>query len=366
MNDKSSRAAIFSLRNIYSDLHFMSWLYEFEDIACRLDSIDLFAPAASAWFKPGNRSSVFIGNKLQIPTSLGIGSLRMDRDYELFVAVCHHPDDILKVSALQGWRERCDIAICLLVELWPQDIDLYKGSMRMLKQFDHVVLNHSTSIEPLSEMLGSKCVYMPPAVDAELFCPYPNPPKRAVDFYSIGRRSVNTHKALLRMARDSNFFYVYDSLKGYSIFNPEEHRFQYANMAKRSRYFLVNPGKIDVAPGAGYPSEFGPRYFEGAAAGCILVGETSSNEEFSKIFHWPDAVVKLQYGSDDVQEVLDQISVDSVREERIRRTNVQQMLTGHDWAHRWESLLALAGLEPLPALLERKAALEQTAREIKS
>ena len=342
----------------------MSPLFEFEDIVGQLDSVDLIAPATNSYFRAGNRVSIFMGNKLKFTTSLGTESVGLDRDYDLFVAVCHHPDDILILESIKRWRDCAKTSICLLVELWPKDIDLFKGSMQMLDNFDHVILNHSTSVDLVREFLGEKSSYLPFAIDAQLFCPYPALPERVIDFLSIGRRSEATHKSLLNEASDGDFFYVYDSLKGSNIFDPKEHRFLYASMAKRSRFFMVNPGKIDMAPEAGYPSEFGPRYFEGAAAGCILIGETARNEQFEKTFHWPDAVVRLPYGSSDVADVIADFASDPGRVERVRRTNMAQMLLHHDWAYRWESILALAKLEPSPELERRKADLKTAANAI--
>lgn len=360
------RAAIFSLRNIYGDKHFMSALFEFEDVARKVDAIDLFAPRRQRRFNSANRASAIMGNRLGIASSLGIDSIQLDNDYDLFVAFCHHPDDILKTEAIKGWRDRCKKSVCLIVELWPQDIDKFKGSMRLLKQFDHVFLNHSTSAKLLSDRIGKKCEFLPFGVDAELFCPYPNFPPRNIDFLSIGRRAPETHKALLNEAMGNRLHYVYDSLKGYYIFDPGEHRFLLSSMAQRSRFFSANPGKIDLAPDSGYPSEFGPRYFEGAAAGCVLVGESADNDAFRSIFNWPDAVLHHSYGSDNVAEVLAQFAEDPEREERVRKKNMTEMLLHHDWAYRWERILEAASLEPLGALEQRRQDLQSISNAIKS
>jgi len=49
------------------------------------------------------------------------------------------------------------------------------------------------------------------------------------------------------------------------------------------------------------------------------------------------------------------------RQVRARRTNMVQALLRHDWAYRWEQLLEIAGLSPLPALTERKRLLAERA-----
>jgi len=239
-------------------------------------------------------------------------------------------------------------------ELWIKQMDSHRQFLSILKKFDIVVLYYSQSVVPLSERIERKCVFMPPGVDAILFCPYPSPPGRTIDVYSVGRRSETTHLALLNMVANQRLFYVYDSIAGDQSINPKEHRALFANLAKRSRYFIVNPGLIDRPDKRGDQIEIGNRYFEGAASGTIMVGEHPTNTEFKHLFNWPDAVIRLPYGSDRIDQIISELDAQPERREEIRRTNVIQTLMRHDWAYRWEVMLKLVDLEPLPELLKRK------------
>src|SRR5262249_10774136 len=150
-------------------------------------------------------------------------------------------------------------------EIWLSEMVKHHHFFRILAKFDVVMLYYSQTVEPLSEQIGRKCVFLPPGVDAILFCPYPNPPWRVIDVCSIGRRSAVMHQKLLRMVRDSGLFYLHDSIAGSRAINSKEHRALLANVAKRSRYFIVNRGKIDEPERRGNQIEIGNRYFEGAA-----------------------------------------------------------------------------------------------------
>ena len=130
------------------------------------------------------------------------------------------------------------------------------------------------------------------------------------------------------------------------------------------RYFLVNPGKIDSYNETGGQSEFGPRFFEGAAAGTIMIGEYPINEEFKKIFHWPDAVVHIPYGHHNVDIIIDEIDKQPERQNQIQKNNVFQSLLQHDWAYRWETVLKTAELKPMPELYERKKRLKNLSETI--
>jgi hypothetical protein len=226
------------------------------------------------------------------------------------------------------------------------------------------MLYYSQSVDALNDAIGDKCQFLAPGVDALGFRPYPAELKRVVDIYSIGRRSEPTHQALLKLAKEEELFYLYDSVVGQHAFNPTEHRLLFANTAKRSRYFIVNPALIDQQKVRGNQSEMGNRYFEGAAAGTIMIGERPTNKEFEKMFDWPDAILNLPYGSVEIGKIIDEVESNPRWEGAMRRNNVVQSLLRHDWAYRWEAVLRAAELNPLQGLVDRKTRLGCLAKEI--
>jgi len=136
------------------------------------------------------------------------------------------------------------------------------------------------------------------------------------------------------------------------------------NMAKRSRYFIVNPGHIDRPDRTGGQSEISFRYFEGAASGTIMIGEHPKSEEFRELFNWPEAVIHLPFGSDKIKTIINELDRQPDRQEKIRRNNMVQSLLRHDWVYRWEIILETAGLKPMPELLERKKRLRDLSNMI--
>jgi hypothetical protein len=209
-------------------------------------------------------------------------------------------------------------------------------------------------------------MYLPPGTDAIRFCPYPNPPQRVVDVYSIGRRSAATHQALLRLAAEDGLYYVYDSTSADQVLDPTDHRNLYANTVKRSRCFIVNPGLIDRTDIRGNQIEIGYRYFDGVAAGAINVGERPENEVFAGLFDWPDPMIQFSYNATDFDKVIAALNADPEREEQMRRTNVRQALLRHDWVYRWEMILKALDFEALPQIAERKARLRALADLVSS
>jgi len=163
------------------------------------------------------------------------------------------------------------------------------------------------------------------------------------------------------MVGENGLFYLHDSIGGHQAINLKEHRALLANIAKRSRYFIVNPGLIDQPDKRGNQIEVGSRFFEAAASGAIMVGERPKNEEFERLFDWPEAVTPLPYDSCEIDIVIKDLDGDLERQDRIRRTNVVQALMRHDWVYRWEAVLKTVGLEPTQRVLERKERLRKLA-----
>jgi hypothetical protein len=347
------RVLMFSLRNIFGKALFRCPHFEFEDLVCEMDSADLLAPKLDP---SSARSSFATRLAYHAPVILnpGLRTIPAKQQYDMLFTVCGYPQDLLMFNAVDNLREFCKTSVCLLDELWINQLAKNRHFLRILAKFDLVLLYYSQTVKPLSEIIERRCLYLPPGVDAISFCPDPDPPERLIDVYSIGRRSERTHQKLLKMTRESGLFYLHDSMGGSQAINSKEHRALFANVAKRSRYFIVNPGKIDEPNLTGRQMEAGNRYFEGAASGAIMVGERPDTEVFEDLFDWPEAVTHLPYDSDKIDAVIRDLDADPGRQDRIRRTGVVQALRRHDWVYRWEAILKVVGLEPMQGALERK------------
>lgn len=363
-DNTQARVLLHSQRSLCGNFHFRLGLYEFEDIISLVDSIDLLAPEPKSWFEFGTRIANRLATYYNISINPGISKTKVQKNYDLFFAVIHFPWELLRIKYLEGWKDHCRTSICWLNEIWVPDLINGKYFLNILAQFDYVLIQWAGSIKPVQEVIGRKCLYLPYGVDAILFCPYPDAPRRVIDVYSIGRRSEETHQALLIMLKNGKIFYVYDTRQGSIVNNPKEHRFLFANMAKRSRYFIVNPAKRDDSGETSGQVEFGNRFFEGAASGTIMIGETPMNKQFAKVFDWPDAVIHLPFGSDKIDTIINELDAHPDRQEKIRRDNVVQSLLHHDWVYRWEAVLKIAGLDPMPQLLERKKRLRDLSNMV--
>jgi Glycosyl transferases group 1 len=347
---------------------FRCGMYEAEDVLMDCADVDLLPLQPSKRFelrrslhwkflhKDVSRRLAFMNPGLQ--------PLSVTGNYDLFVFVCPIYSDPLYVNSIRGWKDRCKTSVCWIDELWANQVPKFRYWLPFLREFDHVILGLRGSVEAVSASLGRRCHYVAGAVDALRFSPYPDPPNRVIDIYSIGRRSEEIHRTLLKLARNRNLFYVHDSLQNVGnsqTVDHQEHRSLYANLAKRSRLFVVAPALANNPGLTGGQVEVGYRYYEATAAGAVLVGQSPDCESFGKEFDWPDVVIQTKSDGSDVAKVVASFMEDPGRAQEISRRNALNALLRHDWVYRWEQILSIAGLPPTAGMQVRKSRLRELA-----
>jgi hypothetical protein len=111
-------------------------------------------------------------------------------------------------------------------------------------------------------------------------------------------------------------------------------------------------------------NELGFRYYEGAAAGALLLGQAPADESFSKMFDWQDSVFAIEPDGSDVVETVRSLIRQPERITAASRRNVQQSLLRHDWVYRWKTLFDHAGVSAPPGMTDRMACLKTLASTI--
>lgn len=353
----------------FKTMVFQSSLYEAQDVLAEVADVDVVQLAATRRFRrfqPLQRKLLWhdFTDRLAL-VNPGLEPVRLSRPYDVLVHVCQNWWDLLHMNAIDDWRSRCATSICYMDELYSSDLSAYRHWLPALAQFDHVVLGMRGSLEAVQDALGRRCHYVPVGIDTLRFSPLPRPPDRTIDIYSIGRRWPRIHDALLDYAERTGAFYVFDAMRGVanvSTTTHVEYRKMLAAMAKRSRLFVVAPAKLGIEGETGGQQELGYRFFEGAAAGTVMIGQAPDCLAFRQLFDWPDAVIRIEPDGSDASARVRELSNDADRLDSISRRNAKESLLRHDWVYRWRDILAIAGVAPTAGMESRIAKLQELAR----
>jgi hypothetical protein len=157
---------------------------------------------------------------------------------------------------------------------------------------------------------------------------------------------------------------MYDSQVGgglTEVYDYRQHRELFANIAKRSRYFVVAAAKMDQPDYRKGQVEVGYRYYEGAAAGAVMIGDAPDCEVYRDLIGWPEAVIRIKPDGTDTMAVLEELSSDPERLAAISRQNTKEALLRHDWSYRWNEMYRIIGIDPPPRLAAREQRLQHLA-----
>lgn len=362
------RICIVSLRGVCRQAAWCS-NYEFEDVACATDDVDLLTLEPSPRFealqwlarraiwRPGLR-------RLSRVLNPGVHPINLQRSYDLFVFVCMNPADLIYLAAINGWREKCSRCICFMVEFYPGLLKDYEFHLSLMKDFDDIVLCFGGVVKGMQDVVGRPCHHVPLGVDVLRFTPSVKAPVvRPIDVYSMGRRQEAVHSTLLKLTARDEIFYLHDTVPGVLV-QPNDyrqHREMIANCSKRSQFFVAYPAKVDAFEETRGQSEVGARFFEGTAAGAILIGQAPTAPTFARDFNWEDSVVNLGGTEDSVLSALQKYRKDPESSMRLSQKNAVEALKHFDWAYRWRQVLQIARLEPTARLVARERQLAEQA-----
>ena len=298
-------------------------------------------------------------------------TVRLESDFDLFFPMFSHTQELYALATIPNWRQRCRKAACFITEVRSDLLPEYL--LELLSDFDHIFLGFRNNVKDVARITGRPCTYLPLAVDVPRFAPASLDQPRPIEVCNIGRRSAVTHRALLDEVERQQCFYYYDTvaasgedLKGrtFRVDSPHEHRRMLATILKHSRYYIANRSNINRPELTSDGDEISARFYEGAAAGTVMIGEPPRTEEFKLQFDWPDAVIHVRFDSPDIGRVLADLNGDPERLRAVRRNNVREAALRHDWLHRMQVVFDALGLAPTEAMRARARRLDQIASQM--
>ena len=335
---------------------------EFEDVVAEVDDV--------AWCLPrplAGGPAVHLAHGVLNRAGRPVGRARRARmrppvidgaaGADLFFAVFADASEIGMLPHVGSTARGARARVAWLVELWSPQVEKASDYLRQLRGFDHVVVSNRSVVDAVERVSGVPCTYVPLAIDTERYCPPAHgAPERTVDVASWGRRLPGTHAPLVRAVADQELFYHFDTVSGpWSVLDHVEHRLGQARLLQRTRYSVVYRinDEPDRTERTGGEESLTNRYFEALAAGTIMLGSAPDSVEWGDAFPWEDAVVPIPAPAPGIVHTIRELDLDPGRLDRARAAAVTTFLRRHDWAHRWQEVLALVGMDEHPRLARR-------------
>jgi hypothetical protein len=369
------KVLLLSQRRI-SDLVAFCLAYEFEDIvqavtdAERIDATDLpsleFCRRGYKLARLASGSSRLASRLVPSPRSKVV----LTQDYELFFPVFSNAFELYSLATIPNWRQRCRKAACFITEVWTDQLPEYL--LELLSEFDHIFTGLRHCVDDVARITGRPCSYLPLAADVLRFAPAEPEQPRPIDVCNIGRRSQVTHQALLEDTAQRGSFYYYDTVaasgsdlkqRTFRVDNAQEHRLMLATILKHSRYFIANRSHVNNPEFTAGRDEISARFYEGVAAGTVMIGEAPRTEEFKRQFDWTDAVIHLPFDSPDIGRILADLNDDPARLAAVRSRNAREAALRHDWVYRIRTVFDVLGLAPTEKMAARAERLGQIASQ---
>jgi hypothetical protein len=351
--------------------------YEFEDTiaavtgAQRIDATDLpaleFSRRAYKLARLASGSPALARRLAPYPR----GKVILEREFELFFPVFSHVFELYSLATIPNWRQCCRKAACFITEVWSERLPEYL--LELLSAFDHVFLGSRHSVKDVARITGRPCTYLPLAVDVPRFSARSVDEPRPITVCNLGRRSQITHQTLLKEAKQQQSFYYFDTVaasgvdlkqRTFRVEHPDEHRIMLATLLKRSCYYIANRSYVNQPEFTAGRDEISGRFYEGAAAGTVMIGEAPRTEEFKRQFDWPDAVIHVPFDCPEIGRVLADLNGDPERLRAVRRNNAREAALRHDWLYRIRVVFDTLGLTPTEEMCTRAQQLSRIASQL--
>jgi len=348
--------------------------YEFEDAVQGFSNGQILAPRLKLvpasdeqnWEQTSKFQKFFGHNLFHLSKQFGwYQPIQLESPCDLLFVLCGALPDIQIMKSLPGWRRKCRLAVCWIEDIWNSSLDQWAKLFPLLQRFDRIYIGTSTTLPKAQKILSPNCRYLPPGVDALKFCPPSLHDPRPIDVMFFGRRSAEMHQSLYRWAQANKRFYQFDTFAPQrNVTDPTEHRQFTADMIQRTKFFIANKAQMTNSALTGGQEDLSFRFFEGAAAGAVLLGHRPDIPAFHENFNWPDATIHVPAHSKDLPQHIEALEKDPERTRKIRQNNVVHSLQRHDWVYRWEALLHDLGFPLGEKIMARKHHLATRAAEI--
>jgi hypothetical protein len=189
----------------------------------------------------------------------------------------------------KGWDRHVGRKVLYLFDSFEHQLPSLRRLLARTK-WDLTVTSFPAAVPMLEQLTGRSWHAVLQGVLAERFYPLPDGAEPAIAFSSYGRRVPAVHAALRPFAAKSGRHYDYTVAEGIQPgLDPRENYEIYAWHLRQSWFTFSWPVELTHAARARTFSPVTCRWFEAAASGAVIVGDSPKDPAFERLFG-PDFV----------------------------------------------------------------------------
>jgi hypothetical protein len=213
---------------------------------------------------------------------------------------------------------------------------------RTIRKIDRLFVPFRQSVAEFERIYQIPVSYLPLGVDAVKHGGYDN--NKIIDVNGYGRQHWALEPILSERfnVRGSNRIYHHTNHAHTPIIHDVyAHRRLFWQQLRRSKIALAFDPINTNYKNAKFTFSFtGQRWFESAAAGCVIVGKRPTCPEFSELFDWQHSTIEFPDDANNMADMIEDL-LDNLDLESIGRRNAEQCLSQHDWRLRIDVVLKI-------------------------
>ncbi len=286
----------------------------------------------------------------------------------LFLVCIYSLQSVQWLKQIRHWRKRFDKVALYIFDAYeafeprPAWRDRISSFHRTINQIDHIFIGLRGGIDSYTNRFKPPVTFVPLAADVLQFGSCSG--SRCITVNGYGRQQASRELALsqsFNTAGSGRLFYHTSHTEFGRIRDYRAHRRLFWQLLASSQILLAEDPLVANKPAGKTPFPFsfvGQRWFEGLAAGCVIVGSRPSCSEASHLLDWEDATITPPADEAEFIPFLDTLLADHQRMQSIRLRNHMEALSRHDWRHRLHTMLDILEHSLPESLLTGLAQLE--------
>lgn len=221
---------------------------------------------------------------------------------------------------------------------------------RIIKKIDRIFVPMTLAVKEFEECFSVPVSFVPLASNVLDYGGFFE--KKFIDVNGYGRQDIKCSNSLSETFNDYGSDKVYYHTDHMSICNLNDfyaHRRFFWKMLRGSKIALAFDPVFANNDSRFRFSFVGQRWFESAAAGCVIVGKRPTCPEMAELFSWENATIEIPDNENPVffiENLLGQHNELSL----IGEKNYINSLKGNDWRHRLCDIFSLINVEIMPSL----------------